>query len=151
MNHLAALLWIVSGMAALASLEAAIPLHARGRRNRAHLAPNLALTAITFATNALMNLAIVFALARAQSAGFGLLPALALPAFWTAALAIAGFDLAWYATHVSMHKSAALWRFHRVHHCDPAVDVTTAIRQHPGESVIRYVYLAAFGLALGAA
>ncbi len=151
MNNLDALVWISTGMAAFAALELAIPLHARGRWNRAHLGANLALVAITFATNALMNVPLVMALAWAQSAGFGLLPALALPAVWSAALAVVGFDLAWYATHVSMHKSAWLWRFHRVHHCDPAVDVTTAIRQHPGESVIRYVYLAAFGLALGAA
>ena len=150
MNNLVALVWICAGMVAFAALVAAIPLRARGAWNRAHLAPNLALTAITFATNALMNIALVVALARAQSAGFGLLPVLALSPVWSGALAVAGFDLAWYATHVSMHHSALLWRFHRVHHCDPAVDVTTAIRQHPGESVVRYVYLAAFGLALGA-
>jgi sterol desaturase/sphingolipid hydroxylase (fatty acid hydroxylase superfamily) len=37
-----------------------------------------------------------------------------------------------------------------VHHSDPAVDVTTTIRQHPGEGVIRYVFMAAFAIALGA-
>jgi sterol desaturase/sphingolipid hydroxylase (fatty acid hydroxylase superfamily) len=49
-----------------------------------------------------------------------------------------------------MHKIPAFWRFHAVHHSDPEVDVTTTIRQHPGESVIRYVFLAAFAFALGA-
>jgi sterol desaturase/sphingolipid hydroxylase (fatty acid hydroxylase superfamily) len=37
-----------------------------------------------------------------------------------------------------------------VHHSDPAVDVTTTIRQHPGEGVIRYFFMAAFAVALGA-
>jgi len=151
MNNFVALVTICSGMAALAALEAAIPLRARGPWNRTHLGPNLTLVGITFATNALMNIPLVMALSWAQSIGFGLLPALALPPLWSGALAEAGLDLAWYATHVSMHKVAWLWRLHRVHHCDPVVDVTTAIRQHPGESVVRYVYLAAFGLALGAA
>jgi sterol desaturase/sphingolipid hydroxylase (fatty acid hydroxylase superfamily) len=150
MNNLTALVWIGSGMVALAALETVIPLHARRPASRAHVVPNLALTGVTFAANALLNLALVIAFARAQSAGFGALPALAPAPVWSGALAVVGFDLAWYATHVSMHRSALFWRFHRVHHSDPAVDVTTAIRQHPGETVIRYAYYAAFGLALGA-
>jgi sterol desaturase/sphingolipid hydroxylase (fatty acid hydroxylase superfamily) len=36
-----------------------------------------------------------------------------------------------------------------VHHSDPALDVTTTIRQHPAEGVIRYVAMAAFALPLG--
>jgi len=59
-------------------------------------------------------------------------------------------DFSFYVAHVSMHRIPALWRFHRVHHSDPVVDVTTTIRQHPGEGVIRYAYMAAFACALGA-
>jgi sterol desaturase/sphingolipid hydroxylase (fatty acid hydroxylase superfamily) len=49
-----------------------------------------------------------------------------------------------------MHKIPGFWRFHRVHHSDPAVDVTTTIRQHPGENVIRYAFLTVAACALGA-
>jgi sterol desaturase/sphingolipid hydroxylase (fatty acid hydroxylase superfamily) len=49
-----------------------------------------------------------------------------------------------------MHRVPTFWRFHRVHHSDPVVDVTTSIRQHPGEGVIRYTFVAAFAFALGA-
>jgi sterol desaturase/sphingolipid hydroxylase (fatty acid hydroxylase superfamily) len=49
-----------------------------------------------------------------------------------------------------MHRSPAFWRFHRVHHADPTVDVTTTIRQHPGEGVIRYAFLTACAVGLGA-
>lgn len=52
----------------------------------------------------------------------------------------------------SMHKSWLGWQFHRVHHSENAVDVTTAFRQHPGETVWRVLWqLAAivlFGLPL---
>jgi sterol desaturase/sphingolipid hydroxylase (fatty acid hydroxylase superfamily) len=48
-----------------------------------------------------------------------------------------------------MHKSPRLWRFHAVHHSDPEVDVTTTIRQHPGESLIRYAFLGISSIALG--
>ena len=38
------------------------------------------------------------------------------------------------------HYSSIGWRFHRVHHSDEAVDVTTAFRQHPGETVWRVLW-----------
>jgi sterol desaturase/sphingolipid hydroxylase (fatty acid hydroxylase superfamily) len=49
-----------------------------------------------------------------------------------------------------MHRVPGLWRFHRVHHSDPTVDVTTTIRQHPGEGAIRYAFMGAFAFVLGA-
>jgi sterol desaturase/sphingolipid hydroxylase (fatty acid hydroxylase superfamily) len=141
---------ILAAMAALAALETAIPLHARGRSGRAHLGPNLALTFLSFATNALLGGALVLGLAWLEGRGFGLLPALALPPLPALALALAGLDLTFYATHRSMHALPRFWRFHRVHHSDPAVDVTTTIRQHPGESLIRYAFLAVGAALLGA-
>jgi sterol desaturase/sphingolipid hydroxylase (fatty acid hydroxylase superfamily) len=147
---LSSIVVILAVMAALAALEAAIPLRARGPSSRAHLGPNLALTFLTFATNALLSAALAVALAAAEARGFGLLHAVALPA-WTSTLAVLlVLDLSFYAAHVAMHRLPALWRFHRVHHSDPAVDVTTTIRQHPGESLIRYAFTAVFALPLGA-
>ena len=141
---------ILLGMGALAVLEAIIPLQRRGRWSRAHLAPNLWLTALTFATNALWSAALVLALAAAEARGFGVLHALALPGWASALVALLVLDFAAYAAHVAMHRVPLLWRFHRVHHADPTVDVTTTIRQHPGEGVIRYLFTAAFALPLGA-
>jgi sterol desaturase/sphingolipid hydroxylase (fatty acid hydroxylase superfamily) len=48
-----------------------------------------------------------------------------------------------------MHKVGWMWRFHRVHHSDTLVDVTTAYRQHPGETVFRFAFTAAPALLLG--
>jgi sterol desaturase/sphingolipid hydroxylase (fatty acid hydroxylase superfamily) len=137
-------------MAVVAAIETLVPLHARRHWNRAHLGPNLALTAITFATNALLNGALVTMLSWLQSNGFGLLDRLALSPATNAAVVVLAFDLSFYVAHVAMHRIPAFWRFHRVHHCDPAVDVTTTIRQHPGEGAIRYAFLTAFAFALGA-
>jgi sterol desaturase/sphingolipid hydroxylase (fatty acid hydroxylase superfamily) len=33
-----------------------------------------------------------------------------------------------------------MWKFHLIHHTDTHVDVTTALRHHPGESVFRAVF-----------
>jgi sterol desaturase/sphingolipid hydroxylase (fatty acid hydroxylase superfamily) len=141
---------ILASMAAVALLETVIPLRARGRWNRAHLGPNLALTFLTFATNAVFGAALVMLLAWQQSSGLGLLQLASPPPWLEVAIVVGVLDFAFYVTHVAMHKIPGFWRFHRVHHSDPAVDVTTTIRQHPGESVIRYAFLAVFACALGA-
>lgn len=42
--------------------------------------------------------------------------------------------------HIVEHKVKFLWRFHVVHHADNNVDVTTGLRHHPVESVVRGVF-----------
>jgi Fatty acid hydroxylase len=45
--------------------------------------------------------------------------------------------------HLLLHKVPWGWRVHRVHrvhHSDVVVDVTTALRQHPGETVWRVAF-----------
>ncbi len=137
-------------MAVVALIEAAIPLHARGRWNTAHLGPNLALTFITFGTNVFFNLALVMVLGWTHAKGGGLLHLFPLPDLVSTFLVVLVLDFAYYVTHVAMHAIPGFWRYHSVHHSDPAVDVTTTIRQHPGESVIRYVFATVPAVALGA-
>jgi sterol desaturase/sphingolipid hydroxylase (fatty acid hydroxylase superfamily) len=141
---------ILGAMAVIALIETAIPLHARGRWNRTHLGPNLALTGITFATNIAFNAALVLALAWLQANRLGLLNRFELQPWLSVALVVLTLDFSFYVAHVSMHKIPGFWRFHCVHHADPAVDVTTTVRQHPVEGVIRYAFMGAFAFALGA-
>ena len=136
---------ILAVMAIVALVETAIPLRAH---NRAHVGPNLALTFITFATNAFFNAALVTALARLN--GFGLLRLIPAPALVSGGVTVLLLDFSFYVAHLAMHRIPGFWRYHRVHHADPAVDVTTTIRQHPGEGVIRYAFMATFAFALGA-
>jgi sterol desaturase/sphingolipid hydroxylase (fatty acid hydroxylase superfamily) len=137
-------------MALVAWIETAIPLHPRRQWNRAHLGPNLSLTFIAFTTNAFFNAALVVALGLFEYHRFGLMQLVALRPAIALAVTVLVLDFAFYVAHVAMHKIPGFWRFHRVHHSDPAVDVTTTLRQHPGESVIRYIFLAPVALVLGA-
>lgn len=141
---------ILAAMAIIAVVEVAIPLHARGHWNKAHLGPNLTLTLITFATNLAFNAALVVTLVQLQAAGFGLLPWLGMSSLAAGFSAVFVLDFAFYLAHVAMHTVPSFWRIHRVHHSDPVVDVTTTIRQHPAEGVIRYGFMATFAFALGA-
>jgi sterol desaturase/sphingolipid hydroxylase (fatty acid hydroxylase superfamily) len=52
---------------------------------------------------------------------------------------VAGFlllDLLRYFVHRCEHAVPLFWRFHALHHSDPDVDVTTAVRHHPFEYLL---------------
>jgi sterol desaturase/sphingolipid hydroxylase (fatty acid hydroxylase superfamily) len=144
------LVTFVTIMGAVALVERLIPFRARGPRHLAHLRPNLVLTAITLSTSVLLNALLVIVLIGLEARGFGLLRLVALHPIVAGILVVIALDLATYAAHVAMHHVPALWRFHRVHHADAAMDVTTSLRQHPGESLFRYLCLAAGAILLGA-
>lgn len=67
---------------------------------------------------------------------------------WIASLIV--LDFAVWAFHVAAHRVPFLWVFHRVHHADQDIDVTTALRFHPGEIAASSLYKAGFVIAMGA-
>lgn len=144
--------FILSSMAALAVLEAAVPLAARpmgppGRR-RANLAMTAQVLLTAFGLNAAVA-AVAVGLAL-PIGGPGLMSRLGLPAGAQFVLGIVALDFAYgYAAHRVMHAVPRLWRIHRVHHSDPFVDVTTAYRTHPVEVAWRHLWLFATAWALG--
>lgn len=60
-------------------------------------------------------------------------------------------DFGEYVYHVTMHKVKRLWMFHIVHHSDPVVDVSTTLREHPGENIIRLSFTLFWVFISGAA
>jgi sterol desaturase/sphingolipid hydroxylase (fatty acid hydroxylase superfamily) len=125
-------------IAVILLLEAAFPLFSRARgRLLWHSVRNLVLTAIFLGMNFLVSPISPFATGLVTEARFGLSYWLGLPPAWQLLVGIVGLDLFAYFAHVTMHKIAWLWRFHRVHHSDNEVDVTTAFREHPGETLWR--------------
>jgi len=136
---------------ALASLlEAVVPLFPRSAENRRHLGANLAFMGTTFAINLAVTGATVAAAAWSAGAGFGLLQRLGIVGTPATLAAVVLLDLTTYLVHRSMHVIPALWRVHLVHHTDPAVDATTAFRQHPVESVYRFGVLTVAATLIGA-
>lgn len=86
----------------------------------------------------------------AEARGLGLFPALGLP-FWVAApLAVVLLDLLIYAQHRVFHAVPLLWRLHRVHHADPELDASSGLRFHPVEILLSLGVKAAAVVALGA-
>jgi sterol desaturase/sphingolipid hydroxylase (fatty acid hydroxylase superfamily)/rhodanese-related sulfurtransferase len=86
----------------------------------------------------------------AQDHRFGLLNLTALPAWARLAIAILILDGWMYAWHRLNHGIPLLWRFHRVHHAERYLDVTSATRFHLGEiglsALIRVPLILLFGI-----
>ena len=146
-HRLAALL---AACALLSSIEVLAPLfqYRLGRLRRA--IPNLMLAAGVVLTNLAFASITASISTIVTHRGIGLLRPWHLPTWIFLILGVAGLDLFAYIAHVLLHKLALGWRFHRVHHSELEVDVTTAFRQHPGETLWRVLWqcagIAIFGL-----
>ena len=103
-----------------------------------HARTNLVFWLTTLAINGALSgatLATSFAVAQAH---FGLLALIPLPAWLELVLAIALLDgIVAYLHHRLSHGIPFLWKFHVVHHSDPHVDSTTALRHSPIEALMR--------------
>ncbi len=116
------------------SLEEVFP-YVGGRSHRfRHAIPNLALAAIGAVAGGLAASKLVTSSVHwAQCCPFGLLNTAGLPPLLAVLAAFVLFDLWMYIWHRAVHGVPFLWRLHRVHHADVAMDTTTALRFHPIE------------------
>lgn len=71
---------------------------------------------------------------------------------WQLLAGLAIIDCADYFLHRAFHSVPLLWRFHRVHHADHHLDVSTGARAHPVEALLVtgsfFVILSLVGLPL---
>jgi sterol desaturase/sphingolipid hydroxylase (fatty acid hydroxylase superfamily) len=119
------------------ALEWAIPQRAdrplRGERWFTNLSivfiDQLALRLLAF----LMPLLAIGAALDAARLEIGFFNLVTLPIWLEGVLAILIFDFVIWGQHLVSHKVGFCWRFHKVHHSDADMDVTTALRFHPIE------------------
>lgn len=125
----------VAGGLALWFLEGAVPFFTGRKFRGKHAAVNLSIAAINLLI--LLPSGVVMALCLEQSKAFWSgVKALELPFLLETALVILLIDLWMYLWHRLNHRIDFLWRFHSIHHSDPALDVTTAWRFHYVEIVL---------------
>ncbi len=150
---------LISGLTLFFLLEAGIPLFRFNYNKVNHALLNLFFTFTTL----LINLSGAFLILQATDYNlhhqWGLLPMIhhSLPSlpYWVLVLLgilLLDFIGAWFI-HWLEHRVKWMWKFHIIHHTDPCVDVTTGLRHHPGESVLRlgFTILAVFisGASIG--
>ncbi len=85
----------------------------------------------------------------AQDKGLGLFNMIAAPTWVAVIVSIVVLDFAIYLQHVLFHAVPGLWRLHRMHHADQAIDVTTGLRFHPVEILLSMGVKLAVVAALG--
>ncbi len=127
----------LAGFAALLLLERAIPYAPSGQKKTFrvifHLAISIANSVILYLIIARPTLA---ALAVTESSNLGLARLLGLAGWGEIVATVIAFDFWIYWMHRAFHRLPFLWRFHKAHHRDMEIDVTTSARFHPGELLI---------------
>ena len=104
---------------------------------------NWGLAAINWLLLALVPLGAIAA-AMVASAG----PLSALPPWLAAVPLLLARSLGTYGLHRLFHAVPLLWRIHAVHHADPAIDVSTGLRNHPAEALSAAALAAIISLLL---
>jgi len=136
----------------LGGLEAMIPVGRAGGAGDGRWRrwpANAGLTVLNIVVLGALPVGVVAAADFAAARGWGLLNQPFVPPLAALALGFVLRSLVGYGIHVAMHKVPLLWRVHRVHHTDTAMDASTTVRFHPLEFLISLPILLAAAVALG--
>ncbi len=125
--------WIIEGAIPL------LPLHYKKNKLQ-HASVNFGFTIIHLLIHTLLAILIVLLADWCQKQSFGLVYWLHANILFTIIIAVLALDFSSWLVHIVMHKSKLLWRFHLIHHSDNNVDVTTGLRHHPGDSLLRGIF-----------
>lgn len=111
---------------------------------------NLSLTLLnTLLARVTVGAFAVTAAVWAQTHELGLFNHIAVPGVAILLTGVVVLDGAVWLQHRLTHQVPLLWRLHRVHHTDPELDVTTALRFHPVEIGLSLLWKACVVVLLG--
>ncbi|MDP2904242.1 MAG: sterol desaturase family protein [Methylovulum sp.] len=108
---------------------------------------NISLFVFNSTVMSLLSVSSLFLLAQRHSHQ-GLLHYLDNP-LWQAVLSFVLLDLLLYLWHKACHQFDRLWMFHRVHHNDPYLNISTAFRVHVIELLITNILKALYIVLMG--
>jgi sterol desaturase/sphingolipid hydroxylase (fatty acid hydroxylase superfamily) len=133
---------LVGGLLLFWIIEGAIPLlPLRYKKTKlSHAAVNFGFTLIHLIIHTILAILIVKLSFWCEETGFGLVYWFNANIWLTLSIGILALDFSSWLVHLVMHKTPVLWRFHLIHHSDNNVDVTTGLRHHPGDSLLRGIF-----------
>mgnify|MGYP002336352809 CR=1 FL=1 len=133
---------LVGGLLFFWIIEGAIPLFSLKYKKTKlrHAGVNFVFTVIHLAIHTLLAILIIKLSDWCKAADFGIVYWTNANILWTIIIGILALDFSSWLVHVVMHKIPLLWRFHLIHHSDTNVDVTTGLRHHPGDSLLRGIF-----------
>ncbi len=131
-------------------LESVIPRHSTVDSKPRRLAINFSLTGFNVLLIRLLPGGAAVGMADfAMERRWGLLNYMDWPPAVEMAVAIIFLDLMSYIQHVVLHMIPFFWRFHKVHHSDLDLDVSSGFRFHPLEILGSMIYKLGLVMALG--
>jgi sterol desaturase/sphingolipid hydroxylase (fatty acid hydroxylase superfamily) len=144
-------LWLFwGGILFFLILELSVPYRESSVSKVKRWANNLSLTLFnSIIINLIFAGAIIGTATYVQSHHLGILHLIPSPQWLKILFAVAFMDFMLYIWHFLNHEMPFLWRFHRVHHSDLNMDVSTATRFHLGELAISAVIKIAVIFFLG--
>jgi sterol desaturase/sphingolipid hydroxylase (fatty acid hydroxylase superfamily) len=119
----------VAAIAAIALAERRRPLRRATQPSGDRIVRNLAMGALCGGVVALTEAPLTQAVARVNARDKRGVVGL-LPSALRSVAAFLAMDYGFYRWHVATHRVPLLWRLHRVHHLDPDMDMSTALRFH---------------------
>lgn len=127
------LFWIIEGAIPL------LPLSYKKNKLR-HAGVNFVFTVIHLIIHTGLAVLIVKLSDWCKESSFGVVYWVHAGVWLTIFIGVMALDFSSWLVHLVMHKVPLLWRFHLIHHSDTNVDVTTGLRHHPGDSLLRGIF-----------
>lgn len=138
------MIFLAGGLLVFWILEGAIPLLRLNYKKSKirHASVNLVFTVIHLIIHTALAILIVMLSDWCRNESFGIV-------YWTNTstnilltiiIGVLALDFSSWLVHWVMHKVKPLWGFHLIHHTDNTVDVTTGLRHHPGDSILRGIF-----------
>ncbi|MDD5320226.1 MAG: sterol desaturase family protein [Methylococcales bacterium] len=109
---------------------------------------NISLFMVNSISMSLLSASSLLVLIERYSNKGGLLNVISSPV-WKVVLSFLLLDLLLYLWHKACHRFDCLWMFHKVHHNDPYLNVSTSFRIHVLELFLTNILKAAFIITLG--
>jgi len=133
---------LVGGLLLFWIIEGAIPLISMNyKKNKLrHAGVNFIFTVIHLIIHTALAVLIVILSDWCLANNFGLVYWFNANILMTIIIGVLALDFSSWLVHFVMHKNRILWRFHLIHHSDNNVDVTTGLRHHPGDSLLRGIF-----------
>ncbi len=127
------LFWIIEGAIPLLQLQ-------YKKTKLRHAAVNFGFTVIHLIIHTFLAILIVMLSDWCRTQNFGMVYWFNANILGAIIIGVLALDFSSWLVHLVMHKVPVLWRFHLIHHSDNNVDVTTGLRHHPGDSLLRGIF-----------